>query len=173
MKTYTRILIIAAMALLLPISAAKAADDCCAKPDAAQKDGCCASEATAPVPSAFAAPPPAPRVEDLSEADAVFLAGYEKIRAALAGDNLDAAKEAAAVLEGAEGIAGAKKIAEARVAFKALSATAIAKAKGHAGFYVAHCPMVKGGGADWLTTKKKIENPYFGSAMFSCGYFKD
>jgi len=160
MNKHTPSLIIVAMALLLPVSALNAADACC-------------ESKTAPETSAFAPPPPVPRAEGLSETDAAFLASYEKIRAALAGDNLDASKAAAVDLEGAEAIAGAKKIAEARVAFKALSATAIAKAKGHAGFYVAHCPMVKGGGADWLATMKVIENPYFGSAMFSCGYIKE
>jgi hypothetical protein len=175
MKTYTRSLIIAAIAVFLPTSALIAGDACCAKDEAEAKAkaGCCATDAAKPVKTAFAEPPPAPRAEGLSEADAAFLASYEKIRAALAGDNLDAAKAAATGLEGAEAIAAAKKIADARVAFKALSAKAIAKAKGHAGFYVAHCPMVKGGGADWLATKKAIENPYFGSAMFACGYIKD
>jgi len=161
MKTHTRILTLALAALLFPLAA-----------HAAEKGGCCGASA-APVKSAFAAPPAAPRAEGLNEADSAFLASYEKIRAALAGDNLEAAKEAATDLEGAEQIAAAKKIADARVAFKAISATAIAKAKGHSGFYVAHCPMVKGGGADWLTTKKVIENPYFGSAMFACGYIKE
>jgi Cu(I)/Ag(I) efflux system membrane fusion protein len=174
MKTHTRILPLAIAALLLPFAAHAASDDgCCAKEKEKVAAGCCSSASAAPVKSAFAAPPAAPRAEGLSEADAAFLASYEKIRAALAGDNLDAAKKAAVGLEGAEEIAAAKKIGDARVAFKALSATAIAKAKGHAGFYIAHCPMVKGGGADWLTTKKKIENPYFGSAMFSCGYIKE
>ena len=174
MKTYTRILPLAAAALLLPFAAQAASDDAaCAREKEKASAGCCSSGSAAPVKTAFAAPPAAPRSEGLSEADAAFLASYEKVRAALAGDNLDAAKEAAAGLEGAEAIAAAKKVAEARVAFKALSATAIAKAKGHAGYYVAHCPMVKGGGADWLATKKVIENPYFGSAMFSCGYIKE
>ncbi|HUG12645.1 MAG TPA: hypothetical protein VMM36_16635 [Opitutaceae bacterium] len=190
MKTYTRSMIIAAIAAFLPLSTSFAADACCAK-DAdkaktdsadcaehqkAKKDACCASESAAPVMTAFAAPPAVPvtaAAKELSETDRAFLAGYENVRAALAGDDFAAATKAAADLEGAEPIAKAKSIAEARVAFKALSATAIAKAKGHAGFWVAHCPMVKGGGADWLTTKKKIENPYFGSEMFSCGYIKE
>jgi Cu(I)/Ag(I) efflux system membrane fusion protein len=181
MKTQIRILTFA-MAALLPL-AANAADDCCsdAEHDCSAetantdtKAGCCSANA-APIVTAFASPPPVPLATDakLSEADAAYLASYEKIRAALAGDNLDAAKAAATDVKGAEEIAAAKKIADARVAFKALSATAISKAKGHEGFWIAHCPMVKGGGADWLTTNKKIENPYFGSAMFSCGHIKE
>jgi hypothetical protein len=185
MKTQIRILTLA-IASLLPL-AANAADACCTDKTAANHDcsadrtaktnakaGCCSTKA-APIVTAFASPPRLSLASDekLSEADAAFLASYEKIRAALAGDNLDAAKTAAADVKEAEEIAAATKIADARVAFKALSATAIAKAKGHAGFYVAHCPMVKGGGADWLATKKEIENPYFGNAMFSCGYIKE
>ena len=39
--------------------------------------------------------------------------------------------------------------------------------------YRAHCPMAfdnKGG--DWITAEPKIENPYFGEAMFTCGEIK-
>jgi Cu(I)/Ag(I) efflux system membrane fusion protein len=36
--------------------------------------------------------------------------------------------------------------------------------------YVQHCPMADSNkGADWLSNVKKIQNPYFGEAMFSCG----
>ncbi len=36
--------------------------------------------------------------------------------------------------------------------------------------YVQHCPMADTNqGADWLSQKQKISNPYFGSAMLSCG----
>lgn len=191
MKRHTRLLTLAIAAAMLPL-ASFAADACCAK-DAgkakadsgdcaehqkAKKDACCSSESTKamPIVTAFATPPAAPvavTAKELGEADKKFLASYEAIRAALAGDDFEAAKKAAAEIEGGEPVAKAKSIAEARIAFKALSARAIAKAKGHAGFYVAHCPMVKGGGADWLATKKKIENPYFGSAMFACGYIKE
>lgn len=161
MKTHTRILTTAALALALPFSALQAAEACC--------------PGEAPAKSAFGGPPPAPLAADkkLSDADVAFLASYENIRAALAGDDFEAAKKAAADIAGGEPVAKAKSIAEARIAFKSLSARAIAKAKGHAGFHVAHCPMVKGGGADWLATKKVVENPYFGSAMFACGYIKD
>ena len=169
MKNHTRLLSAAASALL-PLAAIAAEAD---------KAGCscCSDKAAQPVKTAFAAPPPAPvasaEKKALGEADQQFLASYERVRAALAGDNFEAARAAAAEIDGGEPIAKAKSIAEARVAFKGLSARAIAKAKGHAGFYVAHCPMVKGGGADWLATKKAIENPYFGSAMFACGYIKE
>lgn len=169
MKLQTRIITLATTAIL-PLAAIAA--------DADKADcSCCSAEAATPVQTAFAAPPPAPMAaaekKALSEDDRKFLASYEKVRAALAGDNFEAAKSAAAEIDGGEPIAKAKSIADARAAFKGLSARAIAKAKGQAGFYVAHCPMVKGGGADWLATKKKIENPYFGSAMFACGSIKE
>jgi Cu(I)/Ag(I) efflux system membrane fusion protein len=36
--------------------------------------------------------------------------------------------------------------------------------------YLVHCPMAfKGAGADWFSSEAKVENPYFGSRMFSCG----
>jgi Cu(I)/Ag(I) efflux system membrane fusion protein len=36
--------------------------------------------------------------------------------------------------------------------------------------YVQRCPMANGGkGALWLQLDKEVRNPYFGSAMFSCG----
>lgn len=36
--------------------------------------------------------------------------------------------------------------------------------------YVQHCPMADNNkGADWLSMEKEIRNPYFGSAMISCG----
>ncbi len=31
------------------------------------------------------------------------------------------------------------------------------------------CPMVKGGGGDWLQATDKLQNPYFGSKMQTCG----
>ncbi len=36
--------------------------------------------------------------------------------------------------------------------------------------YIAHCPMAMNDkGAYWITQKKEIQNPYFGSAMLNCG----
>ena len=36
--------------------------------------------------------------------------------------------------------------------------------------YVQRCPMADSNkGADWLSKKKEIKNPYFGSAMLKCG----
>lgn len=39
--------------------------------------------------------------------------------------------------------------------------------------YVLHCPMVDNNkGADWISLSKKIENPYFGKEMSTCGEVK-
>ncbi|MFT7035432.1 MAG: Cu(I)/Ag(I) efflux system membrane fusion protein, partial [Cyclobacteriaceae bacterium] len=36
--------------------------------------------------------------------------------------------------------------------------------------YIQHCPMANSNkGADWLSQKSDIVNPYFGSAMLTCG----
>jgi Cu(I)/Ag(I) efflux system membrane fusion protein len=36
--------------------------------------------------------------------------------------------------------------------------------------YVIHCPMAfNNRGADWLQQEKEVRNPYFGSAMLTCG----
>ncbi len=40
--------------------------------------------------------------------------------------------------------------------------------------YVYHCPMAfKGEGGDWIQMKQGVENPYFGSSMFTCGELKE
>ena len=54
-----------------------------------------------------------------------------------------------------------------------LIATAETLGPSRAPLYRAHCPMAfdnKGG--DWITAEPKIENPYFGEAMFTCGEIK-
>lgn len=35
--------------------------------------------------------------------------------------------------------------------------------------YIQHCPMAHGDGADWISDKKAVENPYYGSSMLKCG----
>lgn len=40
--------------------------------------------------------------------------------------------------------------------------------------YVIHCPMADDGkGADWISADTTVRNPYFGSAMYACGFVKD
>ena len=97
-----------------------------------------------------------------------FLAGYEKVRAALADDNLAAATTAAQALPGAEAVAQAKSIGAARKAFKGLSLRAVELAQGRPGWWRMHCPMYPGG-ADWVQPSAEVANPYWGKSMLRCG----
>ena len=106
----------------------------------------------------------------LSDNDKQFLAGYEKVRAALAADDLGAAKAAVTDL-GDDGAALAKcnSLKEARAAFEKLSEKAKQLAAGQTGYYVVNCPMLK---KDWVQTTDKIANPYGGKEMATCGEIK-
>jgi hypothetical protein len=106
---------------------------------------------------------------ELSSEDKQFLASYEKVRAALAADDLEGAKKAADDL-GDEGAAVAKSedIKAARSAFTAMSERAIELGRGQSGYYVANCPMLK---KDWLQTSTKISNPY-DPGMPECGVIR-
>ena len=106
----------------------------------------------------------------LSDNDKQFLAGYEKVRAALAADDLGAAKAAMTDL-GDDGAALAKcnSLKEARAAFEKLSEKAKRLAAGQTGYYVVNCPMLK---KDWVQNSEKIGNPYYGKEMASCGEIK-
>src|SRR5438045_1233632 len=106
----------------------------------------------------------------LSDTEKQFLIRYEKIRSALADDDLANAKAAAADL-GAEGapLAQSTSLKDARAAFEKLSDKAKQLAAGQSGYYVAHCPMLK---KDWVQTSEKIANPYGGKEMVTCGEIK-
>src|SRR5256714_8143710 len=106
----------------------------------------------------------------LSETDKQFLARYEKVRSALAADDLGAARTAAGDL-GDEGVPLAKSssLKDARAAFEQLTDKATQLAVGQAGFYVVHCPMLQ---KDWVQTSEKIANPYYGKEMATCGEIK-
>lgn len=107
---------------------------------------------------------------NLADADKQFLAGYEKVRAALAADDLAASKTAAAALgDNAAPVAKAGSLKEAREGFEKLSARAKSVAAGQPGYYVVHCPMLK---KDWVQTSSTVSNPYAGKAMLSCGEVK-
>ncbi len=97
-----------------------------------------------------------------------FLATYEQIRAALAADDLPAAREAARPLPETKAIAAAGDLTSARKAFKELSVRAVELARGQPGFYIAHCSMFPGG-ADWVQRTEELSNPYWGKAMPHCG----
>ncbi len=124
-----------------------------------------------------------------------ILAEYKPLAAALAADDDTAAKSAAGALETAirassvpmkselaelaEKVASAGDLKARRPPFKPLSEGLISlvrengiDAVGNA--YVVHCPMADGGeGADWLSDKPEVVNPYFGDAMLSCGAVTD
>ncbi|MGI9114982.1 MAG: hypothetical protein DLM52_01340 [Chthoniobacterales bacterium] len=99
-----------------------------------------------------------------------FLASYEKVRAALAADNLADAKKASAELgEPGAAIAKSETLDSARLGFAQLSDEAIKAASGQPGYYVMHCPMLK---KDWVQTSKQVSNPYGGKDMVTCGEIK-
>ncbi len=104
---------------------------------------------------------------DLSAEDKDFLAKYEKVRAALANDNLENAKKAASDLgeEGAD-LSKSDKIATARTEFSKLSDRAIKLASGQGGYYIVNCPMLQ---KDWVQPTGAISNPYAGQSMPTCG----
>ncbi len=106
----------------------------------------------------------------LSDADKQFLARYEKVRSALAADDIGAVKAAAGDL-GEEGapLANSGSLKDARAAFGKLSDKAKQLAAGQSGYYVAYCPMLK---KEWVQTSEKIANPYGGKEMVTCGEIK-
>lgn len=108
----------------------------------------------------------------LTDAQKQFLTGYEAVRAALAADDLAAAKAAAATLAGsppAASLTKAQSLNAARVSFKQLSNQAVPLANGQRGYHVANCPMAD---SDWVQTTKEISNPYLGQQMSTCGSIK-
>jgi hypothetical protein len=119
-----------------------------------------------------------------------YLALYEPIRAALAADNLAAAKKAADKLAAApqekaaneaeqkrlatnlaasRKLAGSSSLADARDAFKVLSRKANHLAEGQKGYYRYLCPHVPNDEGKWVQTTQAISNPYEGKANPQCG----
>lgn len=110
------------------------------------------------------------RATELSTEDKQFLAGYEKVRSALAADDLNAAKQAAGGLgEAGATFARSEKIDAARAEFAKMSERAIQLGRGQSGYYVVNCPMLK---KDWLQNSTKISNPYAGKSMLDCGVIR-
>ena len=106
----------------------------------------------------------------LTDQNKQFLAAYDKVHHALVADDLAGAKKAAAELgtSGAE-LSKSNSLDEARAAFSKLSDQAEKLAAGQSGYYVMHCPMKN---KDWVQTSEKVENPYGGKEMLSCGEVK-
>ncbi len=67
------------------------------------------------------------------------------------------------------------KIAQSREAFKPISDAAIRLASKFRGVGSStpliqyYCPMVVGGGGDWLQADEDLRNPYYGAEMLTCG----
>lgn len=109
---------------------------------------------------------------------ATVLEKYLSVHEALATDDLAGAKKALGSLaEAGDGeirkLAGAAASAgdleKVRAAFKPLSA-AIARIELPDGYVIASCPMADSGkGASWVQKDGKVRNPYYGSAMLTCG----
>jgi Cu(I)/Ag(I) efflux system membrane fusion protein len=124
-----------------------------------------------------------------SDAMKAVVGSYLEIQAQLASDKMDGVKASATALAtraGALGEAGgpvakaAKTVADAadlkaaREAFGPLSDAVIAAAKAEgwkdlSDVKLAYCPMAK---KSWLQKDEKINNPYYGTAMATCGEFK-
>ncbi|MDQ8180514.1 efflux RND transporter periplasmic adaptor subunit [Pelagicoccus sp. SDUM812005] len=125
------------------------------------------------------------------EQAARLTADYLALQAALAGDDLDAAKSAVKGMSEASASAGEllellREMLEAesldalrRPHFEDLSNAMIAAAKAKPSVFdrsltVMHCPMVyPDRGADWLQSGEPLQNPYFGAMMLTCGEVRE
>ncbi|HVY61257.1 MAG TPA: DUF3347 domain-containing protein [Planctomycetota bacterium] len=139
--------------------------------------GCTSDTATPHAGTAPAAAASAPAAIPAGTEPAI--AHYLEVRAALANDDLEAAKKAAepgksdAAPFGADEtkIAGAADLKAARAAFSDLSKAMIPYAKEHASatFYVFECPMSMQPFGQWLQAEEQLKNPYRGKEMPTCG----
>lgn len=119
-----------------------------------------------------------------------YLALYEPIRAALAADDLPAAKKAATALAAApqekaaneaetkrlatnlaasKKLAGSSSLSEARDAFKIVSRKASHLAEGLSGYHRFLCPHIPNDEGKWVQTLSTPSNPYEGKANPKCG----
>ncbi len=106
-----------------------------------------------------------------SKADlaASHAAAFVKTAATLDAKKLPDANRAL-LLKDASALASAKDLKKQRQLFSGFSENMAAYAKvtklGHGDIYNAYCPMAKAG---WLSKEAAIKNPYYGSAMLTCG----
>lgn len=82
--------------------------------------------------------------------------------------------DAGALADGARKLGSAKDLAAARTAFGDVSSALVTYVEKSgsalpAGVHIAYCPMVE---KPWLQKNKEIKNPYYGSAMLTCGTIK-
>ncbi len=124
-----------------------------------------------------------------SDAMKAIVGSYLEIHAQLAADKIDGIKtpasaiasraeamgqSGAAMAKAAKAVGAATDLKVARDAFGTLSDAVIAAAKAEgykdlSGVKLAYCPMVR---KSWLQKGDQIQNPYYGSAMSTCGEFK-
>lgn len=131
-------------------------------------------------------PEPPAKPSTLTEAEKDVLAQYDAVRANLAADDFEGAKEASKALadialasKGKAGeleapsreLAAAANIKDARVVFTKVSAAAISMVQDEPGYYVIECGMYDKG--DWVQTTTKLANPYWGKQMLECGTIKN
>lgn len=80
----------------------------------------------------------------------------------------------AVLLAESKSISSSKELAKQRDSFSKLSESMITLAKNvkldTKPVYVEYCPMKK---ASWLSAEQAIKNPYYGSAMLTCGKVTD
>lgn len=125
----------------------------------------------------------------LTAEDRAILDRYESIRAALAHDDLAAAKGGAAVLadewpkhrliaDAGRQLAENESLETARLAFSMLSKQAIELAARNSGYYVMHCkmpcpmvcnPCITVRMGKWVQRAPVPENPFMGLAQMQCG----
>ncbi|MBC7534220.1 MAG: DUF3347 domain-containing protein, partial [Ferruginibacter sp.] len=110
-----------------------------------------------------------------SNAKAAAAAADEFINAVNAADKETVKEETRnALLKDADLIAKSKELNKQRETFSNLSNTIYALAKtmrlSADPVYQQYCPMKK---ASWLSNSKAIKNPYYGSAMLTCGSVKE
>ena len=123
-----------------------------------------------------------------SDALKAIVGSYLEIQAKLATDKVDGIKPAAeaiaaqaarlgtdgdALVKSATAVAAATDLKTARTAFGDLSDAVIAAGKADGWkdvpeVKVAYCPMVK---KSWVQKEAEIRNPYYGTAMLTCGTF--
>lgn len=136
-----------------------------------------------------------PQEESTKLQPSPILASYYDLKDALVRSNADEAAESAvelskainatdketikdesrnALLSDADAISKTKDIKVQREKFATLSANMAALAKtvklSSDPVYLQYCPMKK---ASWLSDNKAIKNPYYGSAMLTCGSVKE
>jgi hypothetical protein len=124
-----------------------------------------------------------------SDAMKAIVASYLDIQGRLVADNINGVKPAAraigdqaarmgapgaAIAKAAKAMEDAADIKTARDAFGGLSEAVIAAGSAEGwkdvpDVRVAFCPMIR---KSWIQKEDAIKNPYFGSAMSTCGEFK-